>query len=1280
MSGLSGSLSAESFTFITPSALPEVVTGRNMFQYTLLTRGNDIRRQPGIQIHDVLQNAPNSCSFRVDGGSPAPQVGEKIEIRDFADDNRLLFAGIVQSVEMVYEGLTFQLAWNVQCIDFTWLLNRRRPFGSFINVSASLVVTQLIQRYAPGFTTNHVQTNLAKVTVILDGTKDMVTVLSDIANAIGGGHWFADYDMDMHFFHIVPKTLQLPPSAMPASNTTYMTVAMGASVGYQYSRGYYMFRHSFVYSDGTESSLQLCSNFVQSDGHSLFVFTGVPLGTPKGTLTCVGRRIYFNKFTPGAGTAIEDIQPWCYLNDNVTTAFSCYYGSADATPVPGASSAVVVPFTQVTTITVAGVATPTGMTQLSDQAAAILLSGQVARGDYGVPDSGLVQVPIAGIYIEPGVFCAGFATGDPWKIAFTAVNSSGETTLGAIISGSFLASAYTGGAIGPEIKTPPLPVHATSLNAYVSIDGGVTYHKVGSTLSGQQLFRMNKSSTTIPTLPTQPLINAATIEAIQGWIGAKGAAFLPEGTTPTPGASGTGNVVYFATTDIATALENAVVNNQRRRPYRIFNGHPAGPSLAPSAGATLVTGTSPSGGIYFNGSLAQFKVAFVFRDGSVSYPSPASNTAGLRNLIRGTGITGYHLSNVPVGDTVSGHDVIARFIYSSYGSMTSSNTTLTRALAIGEIWPVPFNDPSWSPSSVSPLIAILPDNTSITASDAVIAFGVGRGNKPYDNGPEQAVINPDPIPIWPNPDGPFLEDDDPPNDINDDNDELLHEDSGSQPFTVFVDNSQVRNRVIVLGSGALAVTSAAVGDQEVQVNDINAYSPNGGKVRITDPSTGSIFDVDYTGVGGVVGRTVIAFLDPLPYPIPQGSTIVNFFQADDIESQLFLAKVELDKDGKKTDGIHEYVISDGSLRAVFQLYMRAYAEIELFSKPIIQIRYATRDPKTRSGQTVHVDLTNPPCVGDFLIQDVTIDQIHDESDDLLPRYTASASSVRFELNDLLLKIIAGTLDINNSVSSAGIIATSTASADDRDESTALYLPNPAMGRRWGIQVQGRTGTAVTMGAYQTFNTTGPVAAQIDTYPGVGGISRVWQRFTPGAANANLCGFSCHDSADGFGLWEHRPKMVVLVRTAPALNGNAGAGRRVYWIGMSNTSPSPGSPILLGSHVMIFVDNPDDQRGYFSVSTCTNNGSQNTLKERFAPLNPSTAYRFTFEWESEILCKITVHDLTRNVKTVVSVPVELNSTKLTGSNLGMRGFCYGTNTSSQASVGYFDIGSFYVETD
>ncbi|MDQ6612386.1 MAG: hypothetical protein M3Y64_08130, partial [Gemmatimonadota bacterium] len=253
------------------------------------------------------------------------------------------------------------------------------------------------------------------------------------------------------------------------------------------------------------------------------------------------------------------------------------------------------------------------------------------------------------------------------------------------------------------------------------------------------------------------------------------------------------------------------------------------------------------------------------------------------------------------------------------------------------------------------------------------------------------------------------------------------------------------------------------------------FSPSGGTVKYDDPATGQRVKFTYSGVGGVVGSTLIRLSEPLKQTIPQGSVICNFFQADDTFSQQLLAKAELDAFGKVTDGIHEGVVDDPTLKAVFQLYMRAYAELELYSRPILTIRYATRDPKSKAGQTIHVDMSNPPCQGDFLIQDVTIDQIHDESTLLAPRYTVVATSVRFELNDLLLQLINQT--VIGGMSQAGVVPTATTTAQgNAPQATGVPLLTVA-GTLTNAQVIALNTTPITIVA----GVTGQILVPVSIY-------------------------------------------------------------------------------------------------------------------------------------------------------------------------------------------------------
>lgn len=790
-------------------------TLRNGFQYTLLTRGDDIRRMPGIVIRDVLNNTPNTCSFTIDGQSNTPTIGEKIEITDQLDADRLLFAGTAQSIIQDYEDQTDQIVWRVTAVDFTWLLNRRRPFGEYVNMSVSDIVRDMISRYAPGFTAVHVQSNLAKVTVFFDGSQDFVTCLSTLAAAIGGGHWFVDYVMDVHFFHIPPKNVpafgpgsifgELPSGGFGVSGTP-MTVAedAAASTDYTYEPEYLMFRHTNVYDDGTESAYFPCSNVLYWSARKRLSFT-IPVGAAAGTLTVVKRRVYVNRFNRNGAFPFESVLKFCEIPDNVTTAFT-----------------------------------------------------------------------------------TGFV-----------------------------------GSLTPSVAT--------------ITDTGTR----GGTLGA---------------------------------------------------------------------------------PAPLFLGHPVGPTAGPGVSINTLLQT----GLLMGGSF-EFKTAFLYRDGSVSFPGPASNTAN-KPIVKGEGVASFNLAGIHVGPTVNGVDCIARVVYFCQGSSANPGYSTHDLLPEGFQWPVPFLPPAWDESHTSEQFLIIPDNTTTTAIMNLMQndgglYPVGL-NRPYGGGTSEdggGAPNTDPIPVWPNPDGPYLEDTDPPNDLDDDNDEILMD----PPFTSSIDISQIRNRIFVVGSGSTVAEPAAAGSTTVSVADPYAFSPSGGTLRIGTEI------IPYSGTTGVNGEGTVLLNRPTQKDWAAGESIVNYLQADHVESQRLMGKVELDKDGNPTDGVHEYTIVDTSLKARFQLWMRANAELELFALPIVKINYATRDPKTKSGQTVHVDLTHPPCVGDFLIQDVTIDQIHDESDQLMPRYTASACSVRYELNDLLLSILGGgmasssggTANIPQVTSLSGVVAT-----------------------------------------------------------------------------------------------------------------------------------------------------------------------------------------------------------------------------------------------------------------
>lgn len=135
--------------------------------------------------------------------------------------------------------------------------------------------------------------------------------------------------------------------------------------------------------------------------------------------------------------------------------------------------------------------------------------------------------------------------------------------------------------------------------------------------------------------------------------------------------------------------------------------------------------------------------------------------------------------------------------------------------------------------------------------------------------------------------------------------------------------------------------------------------------------------------------------------IPAGTKISMYLMRENTVSQILMATRE------GGDGIHEWPLVDESLTTYHDLQVVLDAHLQAYGFPIGSFRYSTLDP-TRPGQTVHVDLPRVTgsvhgVFGDFLIQSVTIDQIH-VSNDNVTRYNVVASSARFTLQDLLRKV------------------------------------------------------------------------------------------------------------------------------------------------------------------------------------------------------------------------------------------------------------------------------------
>lgn len=130
----------------------------------------------------------------------------------------------------------------------------------------------------------------------------------------------------------------------------------------------------------------------------------------------------------------------------------------------------------------------------------------------------------------------------------------------------------------------------------------------------------------------------------------------------------------------------------------------------------------------------------------------------------------------------------------------------------------------------------------------------------------------------------------------------------------------------------------------------------------------------------------------------EGDAVYIFTQRDDVAAQAETAALE------GGNGIHEGFVSDELLKSNSMLVIRGNAELSLWARPIVTVTYQTRDRDTKVGADIDINMTEPPVVANLRIQEVSISQIH-ENDETVELYTATASSVKFTLEDLLRRAL-----------------------------------------------------------------------------------------------------------------------------------------------------------------------------------------------------------------------------------------------------------------------------------
>lgn len=197
-------------------------------------------------VRDLVNEQVNTFQCVIDAPVAAPVPGNDLRLGLGAvTPDRLIFGGIVQSVDSTFTLTTNHPAWIVRAVDYGVLFNRRQVWCAYTNVSATVIAYELVGRYSGGFYGNHIAAGLPAITLTLDGV-NLSAALTEIANLIGG-YWYVDYAKDVHLFisetdpatdpnpidGTIPAPLADPVLTMRTDNSQRRTriLVVGVSVG-----------------------------------------------------------------------------------------------------------------------------------------------------------------------------------------------------------------------------------------------------------------------------------------------------------------------------------------------------------------------------------------------------------------------------------------------------------------------------------------------------------------------------------------------------------------------------------------------------------------------------------------------------------------------------------------------------------------------------------------------------------------------------------------------------------------------------------------------------------------------------------------------------------------------------------------------------------------------------------------------------------------------------------------------------------------------------------------
>ncbi len=179
-----------------------------------------------LTIRDILDETPNTCQMTVMGTIPAPGSELVITLGSVNADARLFGGKVLSTVQGYLAGKPSNVYYQVNGIDYTWLLGEHLVLRAYTNQTVRAIATDLIASFAEGITTNHIATDAGAI--VIDTISFTNVALQDALTQLcsrAGAYWNVDYFKDLHLFlteadPLYPDPTPLTPTHPSLANLT----------------------------------------------------------------------------------------------------------------------------------------------------------------------------------------------------------------------------------------------------------------------------------------------------------------------------------------------------------------------------------------------------------------------------------------------------------------------------------------------------------------------------------------------------------------------------------------------------------------------------------------------------------------------------------------------------------------------------------------------------------------------------------------------------------------------------------------------------------------------------------------------------------------------------------------------------------------------------------------------------------------------------------------------------------------------------------------------------